>query len=1175
VPVLNPLPGALSLSPSTVPAGIKTATTVTVTGTNFLGGSIALFNGSARPTSVITSTQLTIQLTVADLANVGTATITVANPTPGGGTSTGATLTIATPSPIPTVKQISPGGVPLNTTTTVTVTGTGFTTGSTVQVDGTTLSTTFNSSTSLSAEVTASMVTLPGNHAVTVTTPAPGGGVSASVVLTAYIGIPNNAMTVNPVNGLLYVSVPSSAGPPYGNSVVSVDPASGALGTPIYVGSEPDKLAISSDGTTLWVGLDGASAIRRVDLTTGTAGMQFSFGDNAGVYDYPPLVHAIAVLPGAPNSIVVSAMNNYYLYDDALAIYDNGVARPNKITLSTIGSIPAIFVNPNPAKPEVYATSYDSGYQILSYDANGLTHLAGNSGDTVFSGPYGTAIQIDNGQAYLDSGIVLNAETGAQQGTFYSSGTSVATGPMVSDSTLGKNFILLGTSTSYGSTTPSSISVEAFQESDYTPSPSSIIPVSGAHTGTKYGAGDSSNTTLNGPNRIDTLVRWGSNGLAFRAANGIFSLKSNAVRDLSTTVSDLGVSLAVPSAVATGANFTVTSSVTNNGPSAASAVVLTLTVPSDSVLVSATSSQGHCAVGPPVTCSLAGLSNGANATVTLILKAMSAGTATVNANLVASENDPTAANNSASASTTVIGNPFAATPTLTSLSPNVAQAGTSDLTLTVNGVGFISGSKVYWGSTPLNTGYVSTTQLTATVPASVLTTLGWSPVTVNSPAPGGGVSNALPFSIYNAIKLMANRLIFDPYTRLLYASVNSAATEVTGNSIVTIDPAMGSLGTPVPVGSQPGKMALTDDGKFLYVNQTGANSVGRFDMATQSLDFSFPVSAGSSYSSTTPNLRDIAAVPGTENTIVVDFGAWPGSALYDVDPTHQTATTRTGAYGQNTTGPYSGSSLQFLNPTTMFSFDIDTSYNTLNRWTVTPTGLSGGFNAEYTLNNFSSFKIRGGLAYADYGGVADPSVTPIAPTGVFLTSSNYYSTYGQITEPDPSLSQSFFAIPNSNISSKQSVTFWAFDQRTFMPVSTISVPITSSTSSSSFTLLDLVRWGQDGLALLLSDGQIVLLRGAFVVPQLLARNSPATLVSSSATTLTHSSGNVLLTLTGSSFVPGVAVLWNGSYRATTIIDATHVTVAVPGSDLTSVGTASLTAVNPGGDPSNALTVTIN
>jgi sugar lactone lactonase YvrE len=1277
IPVTNPMPGLLSIAPSTVVAGLKTSTTITVTGTNFVSTSVAQFNGSARATTVLNTTQLTFQITPDDVVNAGTASITVTNPAPGGGTSPAVSLTIATPTPtptitsvsptqlivnspgsltvqgtnlntssivlwngsalktsfasytisgntysyliatvpsalltstgtatitvsnptaisasnavtinianppVPTVKQVSPGGAPLNTATAITVTGTSFTSGSTIQIDGVTLSTNFVSGTSLTAQIPASMLTVPANRAITVTTPAPGGGVSSPAAFTAYIGIPTNAMALNPVNGLLYVSVPSAAGAPYGNSVVSVDPATGALGTPVYVGSEPNKLAISSDGATLWVGLDAASAIRKVDLVTGTAGMQFSLGDNAGVYAYPPIVHAIAVLPGAPNSIVVSAMNNYYLYDDALAIYDNGVVRPNKITLSTIGTIPAIFVNPNPAKPEVYATSYESGYQVLSYDANGLTHPAGNSGDSVFNGPYGTAVQIDNGQAYLDSGIVLNAETGTQQGTFYSSGTTVATGPMVSDSALGKNFILLGTSTSYGSTTPFSLSVEAFQESDYTPIPSSIILVGGALTGTKYGAGNSSNTTINGSNPIDTLVRWGSNGLAFRAANGIFSFRSNLVKDLSSTSSDLGVAVTAPAAATTGTNFAITSTVTNGGPSAATSVVLTETVPTNAAVVSVTSSQGNCTASSVVTCSIGGLTNAASATVAIVLKPISSGAATVMATVSAGENDPTTANNTGSGTTTVSGDTYALTPTVTALSPNLAQTGSYDVTLTVSGSGFISGSTVYWGSTPLSTSYVSARQLTANVPSSALTSIGWFPVTVNTPAPGGGTSNVLAFSIYGMVALAANHLIYDPYTRLLYASVNSGATETTGNSIVSIDPATGAFGTPAAAGSQPGKMALTDDGKFLYVNETGANAVGRFNMATQALDFSFPVSAGGSFSSSTPSLRDIAAAPGTDNTVVVDLGSWPGNAVYDVDPVAKTGTTRSGTYGQNTSGPYTGSSLQFLDPTTLFSFDIDTTGSTFNRWTLSPTGLTGGYNSEYTLNSFSAFKIRGGLAYANAGGVVNPTVTPPAPTGVFLNPStsttnsySYYATYGQITEPDPSLGRSFFAIMGSSTTSTSSLTLRAFDQKTFMPLEALNIPLSNS-KSTSVTLIDLVRCGQDGLVLLRSDGKINLLHGAFVVPQLLGQNTAATLTGVSSSTLAHGSGNTLLTLTGSGFLPGVAVMWNGNYRTTTMVDATHVTVAIPATDLTNAGSASVTAVNPGAVASGAMVVTIN
>jgi hypothetical protein len=119
-----------------------------------------------------------------------------------------------------------------------------------------------------------------------------------------------------------------------------------------------------------------------------------------------------------------------------------------------------------------------------------------------------------------------------------------------------------------------------------------------------------------------------------------------------------------------------------------------------------------------------------------------------------------------------------------------------------------------------------------------------------------------------------------------------------------------------------------------------------------------------------------------------------------------------------------------------------------------------------------------------------------------------------------------------------------------------------------------VRWGHDGLAILTSGGHIYFLRGAFVVPGLLGSNSAATLSSSSVSLITHGAGNTSLTLTGSNFQPGVAVTWNGSYRTTTILDATHLNIAIPATDLATTGTASVVATNPGGPPSTALTITI-
>src|SRR5207249_1389587 len=58
-------------------------------------------------------------------------------------------------------------------------------------------------------------------------------------------------------------------------------------------------------------------------------------------------------------------------------------------------------------------------------------------------------------------------------------------------------------------------------------------------------------------------------------------------------------------------------------------------------------------------------------------------------------------------------------------------------------------STVNWNGAPLATSFVSSTQLTATVPASLVATAGTASITVANPSPGGGTSNAQTFTIVN------------------------------------------------------------------------------------------------------------------------------------------------------------------------------------------------------------------------------------------------------------------------------------------------------------------------------------------------------------------------------------------------------------------------------------------
>jgi hypothetical protein len=93
------------------------------------------------------------------------------------------------------------------------------------------------------------------------------------------------------------------------------------------------------------------------------------------------------------------------------------------------------------------------------------------------------------------------------------------------------------------------------------------------------------------------------------------------------------------------------------------------------------------------------------------------------------------------------GVPLNPVPTLTALSPSTALAGGSELTLTLTGTGFVPTSSVSWDGAPRPTTYMSSTQLTAIISASDLASVGKVAVKVTSPAPGGGTSKAITFTI--------------------------------------------------------------------------------------------------------------------------------------------------------------------------------------------------------------------------------------------------------------------------------------------------------------------------------------------------------------------------------------------------------------------------------------------
>jgi hypothetical protein len=106
--------------------------------------------------------------------------------------------------------------------------------------------------------------------------------------------------------------------------------------------------------------------------------------------------------------------------------------------------------------------------------------------------------------------------------------------------------------------------------------------------------------------------------------------------------------------------------------------------------------------------------------------------------------NPTPGGGTSNAKTFTIYNPV---PSLTSLNPSSIKAGNSAFTLNIYGSNFVTTSQALWNGSARTTTYDGPGKLEAKILKSDVAKAGAAKVTVSNPAPGGGNSNALTFTI--------------------------------------------------------------------------------------------------------------------------------------------------------------------------------------------------------------------------------------------------------------------------------------------------------------------------------------------------------------------------------------------------------------------------------------------
>jgi hypothetical protein len=184
-PNQNPIPALNEVNPQGAEAG-SGQIIADIFGSNFLPASKLRWNGADRVTTYIGPNYLQVMISAADMAQPGTAVITVVNPTPGGGSSNlvGFVVTAPGDNPVPSLTTLSPATAVANDPTVpgtrMTLYGTNFTADSDVLWNGSPRYTTYISETELRISLKASDIAQPNAASIQVRNSTPGGGTSNS-----------------------------------------------------------------------------------------------------------------------------------------------------------------------------------------------------------------------------------------------------------------------------------------------------------------------------------------------------------------------------------------------------------------------------------------------------------------------------------------------------------------------------------------------------------------------------------------------------------------------------------------------------------------------------------------------------------------------------------------------------------------------------------------------------------------------------------------------------------------------------------------------------------------------------------------------------------------------------------------------------------------------------------
>ncbi|HKZ78604.1 MAG TPA: IPT/TIG domain-containing protein, partial [Pyrinomonadaceae bacterium] len=782
----NPIPAATSISPTSAIAG-NAGFTLTVNGTNFVSQSVVRFNGSDLPTTFVSSTQLTAQVSASNIQASGVFPVTVFNPAPGGGTSSAINLTVS-PAPLPAINSLSPaaliaGGPDL----VLTVNGTNFINSSIVRFNGVNRATTFVSGTQLTATILAADISSAGSFPITVFTPAPGGGTSNALNLavnnpvpsltslspaSALAGGPSFTLTLNGA-AFLPTSVVRFKGSDRPTTFVSssqltaqvTDADINTAGTASITVFNPAPGGGSSNAVIFTINTNPAFRIIRVASTTFQANQNNSVGveldaqgdENAlGLsIDFDPAKMSFVSAVKAGDSSAATLNVNPSLAASGHVGIAFALSTGQVFTPGTRQLLVLTFNVPIGSNGSTVISFGDQpiGREVVSGDAQllGATFLGGSisinnpapsltgiSPISAVVGGSGLVLTV-NGSNFVSSSVVrIN---GADRPTTFVNSTQLKAELDASDlQTVGTLPVTVFTPAPGGGT---SSAVNFTVTLVPMPSISSLAPLSVITGGPNF------TLTVNGSNFVEGSV------VAFNGAerNTTFVSGSQLTADISAAD------------IATAGSFPIT--VVNPAPGGGISNAIALSVNNPAPTLGSIAPDNILTGGPAFTLTV----NGGGFIPTSIVRFNGTDRATtfVNSSQLTAQLTADDISDAGIANITVftaapgggaagpvsltINNPQ---PTLSSTAPTMAFSGGPAFTLTVNGSNFVNSSIVRCNGSDRVTTFVSSSQLSAQISAADIQAAGSLAISVFSPAPGGGTSSALNVAVDNPLPTISS-----------------------------------------------------------------------------------------------------------------------------------------------------------------------------------------------------------------------------------------------------------------------------------------------------------------------------------------------------------------------------------------------------------------------------------